>query len=183
MRTAGAIAVLGLAFGLAGCGFHPLYAIPNTAQGTMRQDLGSIYVEPVSARQGYELRNQLIDLLDARAEAGGAAYRLRVRLSERSDAVGVQSQTVGSGAQAVTQTAITRYNDTLNVDYELVDIKTNAVVTHGRETGLSAYNVLSSPYATLAVQQDAERRAADDIADRIRIDLAVFFAQNAKPKK
>jgi len=53
-------------------------------------------------------------------------------------------------------------------------------VTKGTETGLSSYNVLSSPYATLAVQQDADRRAAEDIADRIRVDLAVHFAQQAK---
>jgi LPS-assembly lipoprotein len=97
-------------------------------------------------------------------------------LSEKSDAVGVQSQTVGT----VTQTAITRYNDRLNVAYELTDAATGAVITSGVETGLSAYNVLSSPYATLVVQQDAARRAADDIADRIRIDLAVFFSQKTE---
>jgi LPS-assembly lipoprotein len=173
MRAAGAIAVLGLALGLAGCGFHPLYASPH---GAMRQDLGSIYVEPVPDRLGYELRNSLIDVLDARAQPAGAVYRLRLTLAEKSDAVGVQSQTVGS----ITQTAITRYNDRLTVNYELVDAKTNDVIARGTETGLSAYNVLSSPYATLVAQQDASRRAADDIADRIRIDLAVFFAQKAK---
>jgi LPS-assembly lipoprotein len=115
-------------------------------------------------------------VLDARALSAGAVYRLRLTLSEKSDAVGVQSQTVGT----ITQTAITRYNDRLTVNYELVDAKTNEIITRGTETGLSAYNVLSSPYATLVAQQDASRRAADDIADRIRIDLAVFFAQKAK---
>jgi LPS-assembly lipoprotein len=177
MRAAGTIAILGLAFGLAGCGFHPLYA---TAHGSMKTDMGSIYVEPVPDRLGYELRNQLLDLLDARARAAGAAYRLHLTLSEKSDAIGVQSQIVGSGTQAITQTAITRYNDTLIVNYELVDTKTNDVVTRGTETGLSAYNVLSSPYATLASQQAAAKNAADDIADRIRIDLAVYFGQKAK---
>ena len=176
MRAAGAIAVLGLALGLYGCGFHALYAIPQASQGTMRQELGSIYVEPIPDRMGYELRNSLTDMLDARAESGGAAYRLRLTLSDKSDAVGVQSQTVG----AITQPAITRYNATLPVAYELVDAASGAVVAHGAETGLSAYNVLSSPYATLVAQQDAERRAAEDIAERIRIDLAVFFAQKAR---
>jgi LPS-assembly lipoprotein len=142
--------------------------------------MGSIYVEPVPDRLGYELRNQVLDLLDARARAAGAAYRLHLTLAEKSDAIGVQSQTVGSGTQAITQTAITRYNDTLTVEYELIDAKTNDVVTHGTETGLSAYNVLSSPYATLASQQAAAKNAAYDIADRIRIDLAVYFGQKAR---
>ena len=172
MRTA--LASLGLALLLGGCGFHPLYAVPGSAHGSMRTNLGSIYVEPIPDRLGYELRNQLIDLLDARADSGGAAYRLHVTLSLKSEAIGVQSQPAPGG---LTQTAITRYNDTLTVEYELIDLKTNTAVTRGTEIGLSAYNVLSSPYATLAVQQDANKRAADDIADRIRIALAVYFAQ------
>jgi LPS-assembly lipoprotein len=173
MRTLRAIAVVGAALSLSGCGFHALYADPH---GYMKSNLGSIYVEPVPDRLGYELRNQLLDLLDARADAAGAAYRLHLTMSDKSDAIGVQSQPVG----AVTQTAITRYNDTLSVTYELVDTKTNETVTHGIETGLSAYNVLSSPYATLVSHQAADKNATDDIAERIRIDLAVFFAQKAK---
>jgi LPS-assembly lipoprotein len=39
---------------------------------------------------------------------------------------------------------------------------------------------VTSPYATLAEQQDADTRAAQDIAERIRIALAVYFHQHAK---
>jgi LPS-assembly lipoprotein len=174
MRQVATIAVCVL---LGGCGFHPLYGVPNTPKGTMQTTLSSIYVEPAPERLGYQLRNQLIDLLDAKGEAPGAAYRLRVTIGERSEAIGVQSQTTPGG---ITQTAITRYNDWLTADYELVDAKTNQIVTKGTETGLSSYNVQSSPYATLISQQDADRRAAEDIADRIRVDIAVHFAQQAK---
>jgi LPS-assembly lipoprotein len=171
------LAVIACSMLLAGCGFHPLYAVPDIPNGGMQEQLRSIYVEPVPERLGYQLRNQLIDLLDAQGETTGARYRLHVTLATKSEAIGVQSQTAPGG---VTQTAITRYNDKLTAEYELVDLKTNAVVTRGIETGLSSYNVLSSPYATLAMQQDSGRRSAEDIADRIRIDLAVWFAQQAK---
>ena len=174
MRILAAIPVCLL---LGGCGFHPLYAIPDMPKGAMQASLQSIYVEPVPDRVGYDLRNQLIDLIDGQGEPAGARYRLRITLSTKSEAIGVQSQTTPGG---VTQTAITRYNDKITAEYELFDAKTNAVVTRGVETGLTAYNVLASPYATLTVQQDADRRAAEDIADRIRVDLAVFFAQQAK---
>lgn len=173
MNAARTMAVVGAALGLCGCGFHALYADPR---GSLKATIGSIYVEPVPDRTGYELRNQLLDLLDARADAAGAAYRLHLTMSDKSDAVGVQSQPVG----AVTQTAITRYNDTLTVSYELVDTKTNETVTKGVETGLSAYNVLTSPYATLVSHQAADKHATDDIAQRIRIDLVVYFRQNPK---
>jgi len=165
--------VLGFALLLAGCGFHPLYAVPGGAHGQMQHRLQSIYVEPAPESLGYELRNQLIDLIDGAATPANAVYRVSLSLAEKQDAIGVQSQKVG----ALTQTAITRYNDQLIVEYELSDAKTGAILTKGTETGLSSYNVLSSPYATLMARQDADRRSADDIADRIRIALAAYFAQ------
>lgn len=178
MKNAGLLLFgLVLAASLSGCGFHPLYGVPNMPGGSMQNTLRAIYVEPVPEQLGYQLRNSLIDRLDGQSEEGGARYRLKVTLTTKSEAIGVQSQTTTSG---VTQTAITRYNDTLRAEYELSDARSGAMITKGVETGLSAYNVLSSPYATLAVQQDADRRAAEDIADRIRIDLAVWFAQQAK---
>jgi LPS-assembly lipoprotein len=174
MRTA--LAVAGCLL-LGGCGFHPLYAVPDMPKGAMQADLRAVYVEPVPERLGYQLRNQLIDLMDAQGEPAGARYHLRVILSTKSEAIGVQSQTAPGG---ITQTAITRYNDKITAEFDLIDPRTDKAVTHGVETGLTSYNVLSSPYATLAVQQDADRRAAEDIADRIRIDIAVWFAQQAK---
>jgi LPS-assembly lipoprotein len=175
-RPLTAIALIFLAFAMAGCGFHPLYAVPGQAKGAMRQKMQAIYVEPVPDRLGYELRNHLIDMLDGTGRPAKAAYRLRLTLNSKNEAVAVQSQRVES--ENVTETAITRYNDTLTVEYELTDVQTGVVLTKGVETGLSAYNVLSSPYATLIAQQDADKRAADDIGDRIRIALAAYFAQS-----
>ena len=135
----------------------------------MSETLSSIYVEPVPERIGYELRNTMIDLLDGPGTAGGASYRLKLALSETTQGIALQNDAT-----------ITRYNDTLTVTYELSDMAGH-VVTKGTETGLSAYNVLpSSPnanYGTLAAQQDADKRAAQDIAERIRFDLNVFFVK------
>ncbi|HVV65367.1 MAG TPA: LPS assembly lipoprotein LptE [Rhizomicrobium sp.] len=166
MRRAGLLALC-LAPLLAACGFHPLYGSGPTTEGTADK-LAAIYVEPIPARLGYELRNQLIDLFDASARPSQGAYRLRVTLGQKSQGIAVQNDA-----------AITRYNDTLNVRYELTDAK-GAVLTQGIETGLSAYNVVASPYATLIAQQDADTRAAEDIAYRIRTDLAVYFERAAK---
>lgn len=143
---------------LAGCGFHPLYG-----DSRLEPQLASIYVEPVAERDGYELRNQLINLLGSNGQAGGKAYRLHLVLAESNQGVALQNNAT-----------ITRYNDTLTVNYTLSDAK-GAEVTHGTQTSLSAYNVVASPYSTLSAQQDADVRAAQDIAERIRIDLASFF--------
>lgn len=164
MRTALALFFAAV---LSGCGFHPLYGDTGTTAGTTDK-LATIYVEPIPERLGYELRNTLIDLFDSSGRSGQGAYRLKVTLSTKSEGIAIQNDA-----------AITRYNDTLSVSYELTD-RSGAVITKGTETGLSAYNVVASPYATLMGQQDADTRAAEDIAYRIRTDLAVYFAQANK---
>jgi LPS-assembly lipoprotein len=166
-------AALLFATALGGCGFHPLYGGVN---GQMASTLSTIYVEPVPDRIGYELRNTMIDLLDGPGTPGRAQYRLKLGLTETSQGIALQNA-VTPGASTV----ITRYNDTLKVTYTLYDMS-GKVVTTGTETGLSTYNVLPSSsvanYGTLAGQQDADKRAAEDIAERIRLDLNVFFAKH-----
>jgi LPS-assembly lipoprotein len=160
------------ALALTGCGFHPLYGGLN---GGMGGTLATIYVEPVPDALGYELRNTMIDLLNGPGTARGASYRLKLTVNETSQGIALQN-----AATPGESTVITRYNDTLTVTYELTDAN-GKVVTKGTETGLAVYNVLpSSPnanYGTLAAQQDADRRAAQDIAERIRLDLNVYFAK------
>ncbi len=168
MSVSRALALAACAVLLGGCGFHPLYGDSGATAETGGK-LAAIFVEPVPNSLGYELRNALIDLFDASGRASGAAYRLHVTLNEKTEGVALQNDA-----------AITRYNDTLSVNYELTDARTGAVMTKGLETGLSAYNVVASPYATLAAQRDADKRSAEDIAYRIRTDLAVFFEQGAK---
>jgi LPS-assembly lipoprotein len=167
MKAARIIAALALAFTASGCGFHPLYGSSGATAETADK-LASIYVAPIPQRLGYELRNTLIDLFDASGRPSQNFYRLHITLSQKSQGVAVQNDA-----------AITRYNDTLVVKYELTDAK-GALITQGMETGLSAYNVVESPYATLTAQQDSDMRVAQDIAYRIRTDLAVFFERETK---
>jgi LPS-assembly lipoprotein len=175
MRIAAALALGFLALTAGGCGFHPLYGDRGATAGN-QEKLASIFVEPVPEGQdlGYELRNTLIDLFDASGRSEGAAYRLKLTLGTKSEGVALENDA-----------AITRYNDTITVGFELVDAHSNASIMKGVETGLSAYNVVASPYATLTAQRDADTRSAEDIAYRIRTDLAVFFAYGNRtvPKK
>ena len=153
------LAALALSLVLAGCGFRPLYG-PG-----LQPQLAAIYVEPMGERDGYELRNTLIDLLGSNGQQAGKRYRLTVNLSQSSRGVALRNDA-----------AITRYNDTLDASYVLTDLA-GTTITTGSQTSLSAYNVANSPYATLAAQRDSSKRAAQDIAQRIQIELAAFFRQ------
>ncbi len=152
------LAILALLPFLAGCGFRPLYG-----DSRLEPQLASVFVEPVAEREGFELRNNLINLLGSDGQTARKAYRLKIFLNKTNQGVALQNDAT-----------ITRYNDTLAVSYVLTDTK-GAEVTRGTQTSMSSFNVANSPYSTLSAQQDADKRAALDIAERIRLDLGVFF--------
>jgi LPS-assembly lipoprotein len=156
-------AVIALCLILAACGFHPMYG-----RAALQPELASIYVEPIAERDGYELRNSLIDLLQSDGEASGKAYRLTIVLNESSQGIALQNDAT-----------ITRYNQTLEARYTLSDAKGN-VLTTGTQSALSAYNVVQSPYATLVAAQDSSKRAAQDMAERIHLELGAWFRQRRK---
>jgi LPS-assembly lipoprotein len=150
------------------CGFQPLYA--DNATVGVSSTLATIYVEPIPERVGYELRNDLLDRLDASSSIQNARYRLRLSFNELDEPVVFQPNT-----------SITRYNYTLTVHYDLLPRDGEQAVKSGDITAFAAYNVAAAPYlfSTVAAQRDAKNRAANDIAERIRIELAVFLRQVA----
>jgi LPS-assembly lipoprotein len=153
---------------MVGCGFHPLFA-RSGVNGGGQQAFNSIYVDPVDGgRAGYELRNSLTDLLRGTSRQDQALYRLKIEMKQTIEGTAVQ-----------TNGYITRYSYTMSADYQLNNARTGAEVTKGTETTVSAYDVVASPYATLVAQQDAQKFGAREIADRIRIDLGVFFARHS----
>jgi LPS-assembly lipoprotein len=129
----------------------------------LEPQMTAIYVEEISDRDGYELRNQLIDLLHSDGSRTGKRYTLKVTLNETSQGIALRNDAT-----------ITRYNQTLDAHYVLTDVR-GTVLTEGDQTNLSAYNVAASPYATLVAAQDSSKRAAQDIAERIHLDLGAYF--------
>jgi LPS-assembly lipoprotein len=152
------------ALALAGCGFRPLYGTMG-ANPAGQRIFASIYVEPIAhERVGYELRNQLIDLLRGPNRAQNATYRLQVAVTETREGVALQNDAT-----------ITRYDLAFTAKYKLLDATLNTV-TQGEETTLESFDVAQSPYASLTGQKEAEKRAVQDIAEHIQIDLGVHFA-------
>jgi LPS-assembly lipoprotein len=151
------------------CGFRPLYGRTDL-DPRVAPTLSAVYVDPIPDRVGYELRNFLLDLFNATGQADGAVYRLKLTLNEREEAVVLQSNT-----------AITRYNYTLTAHYDLLPRESTSPVKSGDVTALSAYNVAAAPflYATVTEERDAKNRAANDVAQRIRTELAVYLRRAA----
>jgi LPS-assembly lipoprotein len=164
------LAIAGLLL-LQGCGFEPLYGSATPMGTGVSTQLSTIYVEPISERVGYDLRNDLLDRLDGTNNSSSARYRLKLYVTELEEPVVFQPNT-----------SITRYNYTLTAHYDLVTKDNPQSVKSGDVTAFAAYNVAASPYlySTAAAQRDAKNRAANDIAERIRLELAVYLRQVAQ---
>lgn len=156
-KLAALAACLSLPLMLSACGFQPLYG------GNLAPQLSAIFVEDIPERNGFELRTRLIEILDSDGVVTGKRYRLKISLSESSQGIALQNDAT-----------ITRYNNRMEARYVLSDAGGKELY-RGSQSELSSYNVVQSPYATLAAEQDSGKRAVQDMAERIRLELGVWF--------
>ncbi len=170
---------------LAGCGFQPLYGENNALSaegvpGNVVNELSQIAVyvsvsEDADGRGsglvGFETRNQLIDLLGSNG-LSTAKYNLRLQLRGVRRGLAVQSDA-----------SVTRFNYLLQGNYQLVDNASGSTVLSGRSRSFSAYNVVDSEFATVTARRDAEFRAARNIAEDMKLQLALFFKSGQSWRK
>ncbi len=153
-----------VAFGLSGCGFTPLYAIPGVSP-----KLSQIDVAPPEGRTGFMLRQSLEDNF-ARDRDAPPTYRLVLKLQETRIPRGLRSNDVAS-----------RYELQLRAYYALVQISPRQLLTSGMVFSNTTFDSADAPYAGVAAQLDAEKRAAEDAAQQMRLELATYFAHPSPP--
>jgi LPS-assembly lipoprotein len=151
---------------LASCGFQPLYA--DRGGATAADQLAAVRIEPMPDRSGQELYNALRDGLNPLGRPASPDYVLRVQLEETSEELALR-----------TDETATRVNLTLTAAFALLPVDGKEPVFHGVSRTTTAYNVLTSPYATLTSSEDARSRALGDLAREIRQRLAIFLTRQA----
>jgi LPS-assembly lipoprotein len=154
--------VLLAAAALGGCGFTPLYATPGVSSG-----LSSIKVNVPHGRTAFLLGEDLDDAF-ARDRDQPAAYRLDVSLIQKRYPRGLRSDNTAD-----------RYESHVIVNYVLVEMASGRTLKTGSVPVEVSYSASDQPYAGLVAQQDAQKRAADMAAQRIRLDLGAYFASQA----
>lgn len=147
------------ALALAACGFTPLYA-PGAPASRMA---GRVDVAVLEGEPGFILRERLTERLGPPA---APTHRLEVRLELRRYGV------------ALTQQNVTTQFDVIGTaEYRLVPLAGGPAVAAGEVravTGFSAPELqTASAFASLAAEDDAERRLAVDLAERIVQRLAL----------
>jgi LPS-assembly lipoprotein len=154
------------ATGLAGCGFTPLYA----QQGVVSK-LAAIDVVAPEGRTGFLIRQHLDDSF-AKKRDDPAAYEMHLVLGEARYPRGVRVDNVA-----------TRYEYVLTANYVLTHKPSGAVAKRGQVRVELTYDSADQPYASIAAQQDAQDRAAEEAARKIQLELAVWLANGAKEPK
>ena len=148
--------------GLAACGFTPLYGTPGVTSS-----LSAIEVATPQGRTGELIREHLDDVL-ARNSNTPAAYRMSLSLGEQRYPRGVRVDNVA-----------TRYEYVLTAVYTLTPSEGAAKPKTGRVRVEVTYDSADQPYASVAAQQDAQDRAAEEAARKIQLELAVWLAKGA----
>ena len=117
-------------------------------------------------RLGYRLREQLEDALGWNRSAA-PLYRLETFAQQNRRPLG----------RRIDDTA-TRYELTVRGTWTLTPVSGGAALT-GTETVTTTYAAADQPYAAIAAQQDGQERAAAEVARKIQLDLAAWFAGKA----
>jgi LPS-assembly lipoprotein len=159
--------LLALTAALGGCGFRPMYGGGGGADDPgVRDQLAAIEIRGLDGRLGQIVRNELLDQLNPVGTQVPARYFLPVQLRRFAAALGIQLDNT-----------ITRYNLILIARFQLRERTTQRIVYRSLVQRAASYNVSQQPFADLIAEQDAERRAARELSNDIRTQLAVHFAR------
>ncbi len=153
-----------LLVGLGGCGFQPLYGQAKGSPVATVDDLALIRIKPLIDRTGQQMHNLLRDRLNPRGQPTRHAYVLTVTVNESTRELGVE----------IDETA-TRSNLSLSASFSLTLASSGQVLTFGTSVSVNSYNILSNEFATFSAEQDARERGLREIADDIKVRLAIFF--------
>jgi LPS-assembly lipoprotein len=161
MRRAAPL-LLALATPLAGCGLQPVYS--GGGSGTVAQGLGAVDVPPIEGREGWLVRNALIDRLGQGGTQATPRYRLDVVLDDDIEAFGL-----------LTDDTVGRERRILRARFQLVDLASGTVLVDATAGSDAGIDVVGSEYATIAAEETALENLAQAVADRIVTRLTLTF--------
>ena len=154
---------------LAGCTVEPLANARNdtaVASGSSfaasRTLARSVTVDPVSTRVAQQVRNSLLFALHGGSPPAAPAYRVQITTRVSDTVLAVRNEVLAPTAAKVT----------LFTTYSLIEIATGQVVATGGNTTVAAYDRTSQSFANSRARRDAENRAAQQSAQRVRLALA-----------
>ena len=128
------------------------------------EQLSTVRVEPLRDRDGQQLHNFLRDELNPDGQPVDPAYRLQIKLSQRTEKLGFRQDETATRANVILETA-----------FVLRATGDDRVLYAGRASSINSYNILDEQYPTNVSAADAVRRGLREISQDIKLRLAVYF--------
>lgn len=163
-RGAGFAATLLLMLGLASCQVKPLYATDGATDAAMR----SIQFSEADDRVELEVRNNLV--FSAAGGAGEPAapdYDVDLNVATRNVGVLLEMETDMPRAGRIE----------VKADFTLKKHGTDEVLRTGHRTAVALVDFPGQEFARLRAIRDAENRAAREVSELIRADLASWLGR------
>ncbi|MFY9589758.1 LPS assembly lipoprotein LptE [Rickettsia endosymbiont of Halotydeus destructor] len=151
-------------FFLSSCTLKPVYSEKYYNYLSSHNELNAINVEPVRSVDGAEFYHRLVSILPQKAKA---EYLLKT-----------QFVNVSMPATIAKNSNILRESINQSVSYQLIDIKTNKILTSEKFYQTTSYNTIFSPYASDIEREETQIELARQAAEEIRTRLILYFAKN-----
>lgn len=153
---------------LAGCTVTPLYSAGS--QGAPAKALASIEISDATDRVGQEVRNALIFAIAGGAgEPANPQYKLALNVSRQVSGVLYDKNNKDDTASAG--------RIVVKGDYNLTRADTGVTVKSGTRSSVALVDFSVQEFAKLRAIRDGENRAAKELAEIIRADLAGALAR------
>ncbi len=151
---------------LTACGFTPMHGGAISGNTTKFEDVSI----------------QINDGRDAGDKEAGflVMQRLRDRIGENTGkhvlelTPKIRRQRLGISADDVAS----RYDSILEISYKLLDAKSGEILDKGRVKGTSTFGAPIDPYGIVAADNNAKQQTAKEVADRLLVKLAGYYAEN-----
>jgi LPS-assembly lipoprotein len=147
---------------LAACGFHPLYS-----EAEQRHDnplLAGIIVSQIPNRYGQQLELALREALNPEGLTVKPLYRLDVGLIVQRVDLGIQRDASSTRGRINAYATLT-----------LLDTKSGHQIYRSQTQSNAAFNILQDGFAAEVAEDDARTRTVRDLAEQIRMRLALFL--------
>lgn len=154
-----------VALALSSCTVQPLNSTKPSA-ALAPTALSNIEILSVSNRVGQQVRNQLIFALNGGKEPLGAVHSLKLIVVARKAAISVVTSTKAPTAAQVTVSAI----------YTLRQKAGGEIIATGTRQAIASYDRTKQSFANQRAERDAENRAANEVAEQLRLLIAATLA-------
>ena len=151
---------------LSACGFTPMHApagLSDTAFTQVRTELAA-GIEVQDKEAAFWVQQALKTRLGTGETAN---HILRIKPAASRAGIGISGTDVA-----------TRYDLGLSIGYELIDIKTGALLDRGTVRAISTIAASTDPYALTSAEKATLRNLAANGADRLLVKMAGYYAKS-----